>query len=887
MGTSINLNATSYTIPAVGEDNWGTDVSNYLIALSTGVLSKAGGTFTLSAELDFGTNFGIKSAYYKSRGTVSTAGILRLGNDESIGWKNQAGSANLELKANTSDLLEYDGSPILTLDLGTANQFLSINAGGTAYEWKSILDEDNFASDSATDLATQQSIKAYVDSVAAAQNQAAEITYDNADSTLSATNVKTALDELDTDLDTHVADTTNPHSVTQTQVGLGNVDNTADADKPISDATQTALDDKIEADSTDDLSNKTFTDPVTLQEQGSTPTTPASGDKKLYPKTDGKLYTLDDAGIETEVGSGGGGGGINYIDNSDAETDTTGWTDTTNVTISRETTGQLVRGAGVFNVDITASATTADYTEYQFDLEPADANSVLAISFEHIDGTNFDSGDVDVVLVKDPGGTETEIVPSISELPSTGSSINKLQATWVSQAADTYALRFKVANASTAIDFRFDNVKVGPELSAQGVPQSDWTSYTPATAQNGFGNTANHALQYKRISDSLLIRGFFQAGTVAASEARLDLPTGLTIGGDSGGTVSCGTHYEGRATSANKRTLLGTQGDSYLNFGIWDGSNTPQTPQNGNTITQSSQYQHIETGLIPIAEWAGSSVNLSVAVAEYAYTDSTWDDDSATDGSDTVYSTSGQVMAGTLASQRNKYVKFRTAIQPTDVLKVELSTDGVTWSGEASVNWQTLATFNSTAYGVGIKGQDAADGIARITFGRYRLSTGATYGSAGADWSSSFYWRVVKYPGVIQTATPNAVKWQKKALTSDENTDQTLSDMTFSNLTVGKTYRLSVQAQFSLTGNSSTSLALIDITHNSAVIGRIQARTDSYSGNDDRRFTIGWSFPFVAAASTLTFEYNQGTTNDTVEGSGGATFAILEELPTHVETSEW
>jgi hypothetical protein len=40
---------------------------------------------------------------------------------------------------------------------------------------------------------------------------------------------------------THTSATNNPHSVTAAQVGLGNVNNTSDADKPISTATQTAL----------------------------------------------------------------------------------------------------------------------------------------------------------------------------------------------------------------------------------------------------------------------------------------------------------------------------------------------------------------------------------------------------------------------------------------------------------------------------------------------------------------------------------------------------------------------------------------------------------------------------------------------------------------------
>lgn len=42
----------------------------------------------------------------------------------------------------------------------------------------------------------------------------------------------------------HIAATSNPHSVTKAQVGLGSVDNTSDAAKPVSTATQTALDGK-------------------------------------------------------------------------------------------------------------------------------------------------------------------------------------------------------------------------------------------------------------------------------------------------------------------------------------------------------------------------------------------------------------------------------------------------------------------------------------------------------------------------------------------------------------------------------------------------------------------------------------------------------------------
>ena len=53
---------------------------------------------------------------------------------------------------------------------------------------------------------------------------------------------------VDSKADTHIARDDNPHGVTKAQVGLGNANNTSDADKPISIATQDALDLKANAD---------------------------------------------------------------------------------------------------------------------------------------------------------------------------------------------------------------------------------------------------------------------------------------------------------------------------------------------------------------------------------------------------------------------------------------------------------------------------------------------------------------------------------------------------------------------------------------------------------------------------------------------------------------
>jgi len=59
-----------------------------------------------------------------------------------------------------------------------------------------------------------------------------------------ATTITTALsgkEPANSNIQTHIASQTNPHNTTKAQVGLGNVDNTSDVNKPVSTAQQTAL----------------------------------------------------------------------------------------------------------------------------------------------------------------------------------------------------------------------------------------------------------------------------------------------------------------------------------------------------------------------------------------------------------------------------------------------------------------------------------------------------------------------------------------------------------------------------------------------------------------------------------------------------------------------
>lgn len=72
------------------------------------------------------------------------------------------------------------------------------------------------------------------------------------------------INTVDNNISIHTSNVSNPHKVTKAQVDLGNVDNTSDLNKPISTATQSALDKKLDSSSyvIDTALSSTSTNPV-------------------------------------------------------------------------------------------------------------------------------------------------------------------------------------------------------------------------------------------------------------------------------------------------------------------------------------------------------------------------------------------------------------------------------------------------------------------------------------------------------------------------------------------------------------------------------------------------------------------------------------------------
>jgi hypothetical protein len=236
--------------------------------------------------------------------------------------------------------------------------------------------------------------------------------------------------------------------------------------------------------------------PVLMEEQATPATGPTvpSGFGSFYPGDDGKAYFKNDDGTVTQLGAGAGG--INYISNPDAESNTAGWslyfdggdTPTTgnggpppgSISLSRNTSSPL-RGTADFQLAKIASNGQGAGISYDFTIDNADQAKVLRISFdysansgfEYNEGTAADPSDLVVYIYDITNGVL--IQPTQFTLDGSGKFISEFQT-----ASDSISYRLILHVATTnasAWTFNFDNVQVGPrEIARNYLPNRSWTN---------------------------------------------------------------------------------------------------------------------------------------------------------------------------------------------------------------------------------------------------------------------------------------------------------------------------------------------------------------------------------------------------------------------------
>ena len=223
LGTMASKNADDYSTKAVADTLYAAkSVESTVSTLTTTVASKAN-TADVYTQTAANAKFALKTDVSAISGKIPEAASA----DNQL-VDNTAMTTALALKANSADVYskgDVDSKLSAKLDSATAT---STYATITSVDAKA--DADNVYTKDEVDTELGKKL----DSTTASSTYATQ-----------------------TSLTSHTSNTENPHSVTKAQVGLGNVDNTSDANKPISTATQAAL--NLKANSAD-VYNKSHVD---------------------------------------------------------------------------------------------------------------------------------------------------------------------------------------------------------------------------------------------------------------------------------------------------------------------------------------------------------------------------------------------------------------------------------------------------------------------------------------------------------------------------------------------------------------------------------------------------------------------------------------------------
>jgi hypothetical protein len=229
------------------------------------------------------------------------------------------------------------------------------------------------------------------------------------------------------------------------------------------------------------------------------------------------------------TGSGSGVGGINYIDNSDFETDINNWTGDTNLVLAHETAAPL-RGTGSLKITKGAvDASTQSITSDTFTLDSADLAKQLVISFDYdFSDADYADDDAKVRVIQDPAGTPVTIeVNGAGIKAGKGTHYTRFQT---DSTETDYALEIYWEDTGTAQVIAYiDNVIVGPKEIAYGTPSVNGITFTATGGWNDGSQT--YTGSYDRLANKAIIQfKCLETGTPpAATNFYFDVPSNLNV----------------------------------------------------------------------------------------------------------------------------------------------------------------------------------------------------------------------------------------------------------------------------------------------------------------------------------------------------------------------
>lgn len=351
----------------------------------------------------------------------------------------------------------------------------------------------------------------------------------------------------------------------------------------------------------------------------------------LYATDTQKLYK-DNGTILEEVGTGSGSGGIfpNNIDNSNAETDTTGWATyadapgtrpvngtggSPTVTLTR-TTSTPLRDTASFLLTKDAANRQGEGASYNFTIARTDRYKVHSIvaDYEIASGTfvaGNETTDSDLIFYIYDVDNSQLIEPTPFRLFS--NTEGTFNGTFQATGSTNYRLIIHVASTSaSAYTVKFDNIHVTRNATINASLASDWTSFTPT---GSWSTNTTYNGKYRRVGDSLEVHAQVAVtGAPTSATLTINLPSGLSIDTSKlpsdltrhalgiGMIIDAGTNTFHSMVRYNSTTSV--QVNSYGASGTYSDEQpvtqaVPMTFANGDLVTVSWK--------VPISGWASQT----------------------------------------------------------------------------------------------------------------------------------------------------------------------------------------------------------------------------------------------------------------------------------------
>jgi hypothetical protein len=387
------------------------------------------------------------------------------------------------------------------------------------------------------------------------------------------------------------------------------------------------------------FTDKTLTAPiidtVVLDGQASSPANPSAGFYKLYVKDDGKAYKLNSAGVETEIGAGSGGsGGINYITNPDAVSDTTGWTTyddaaaapvdmsggTVTTTFTRTTaSGEVIRqnsiASGSFKFSKDAADRQGEGVMTLLDLDRFDAFAATRqyVSIDYETSADFDTDDVCFYVYGTDSTTVTKLQSEnggcLRAAPDGGRFVGWFESNNV-DVDFRLGMHIATTNAS-AYDVFIDNIRAGPDKIVPGAIITEWVPYTPTT--QGLGTISSISVLSRRVGDTLEVQGGIGCGTTTGDEVRMGIgyngtADNVTIDGSKVALSRLvGNAIVGFAEAGHNSVIAPGSNTTYVNLGRGNATTNPAAAAVGTTICSSGHDLQFYFK-VPILGWKSNAM---------------------------------------------------------------------------------------------------------------------------------------------------------------------------------------------------------------------------------------------------------------------------------------